>query len=109
MSEPKCRQITILFCKPGETVDDNGELVEKKVASFADENEICIICHIARSGSEMDNSRCSWGNGAKGMYVRHHIVASFFLLGCCESELVFIEILCARWRGMRMWSFEMHA
>lgn len=51
-------KIVVLPGEAGETVDDDRELMQHEGKGLAQENQVCIVCYVARCSAE---ARAGWG------------------------------------------------
>lgn len=85
--------VLLLFGEFGETLDDNGQLGNDDVAGVTQEDQVGVVCNVARGGTQVNDGSCGWAVLSENVDVCHDIVAALLLLYGSFSHLGVIEFL----------------
>ena len=96
MGESQGGEITVLLSKGRESVDHNCEFFKYEIASLAQEDEICVVGHVARRSSQVNNCGGCRRDESESVDVGHNIVAAFLFFLCGDLVLGIVEVLGGR-------------
>lgn len=96
VGEAQGREVFVLLCKGAEALDDTSELGQEDIETIAKDDKISVVGHIARGGTQVNDTRSAGAGNAKGVDVCHNIVATLLLLGSSQSVVdIILDIVMA--------------
>ena len=110
VGESKSGEVLVLLGEICETRDHHGELGDDHVASISEEDEIGVVSHEARRGTEAERNKSAQGNETIGLHalndsccsrghetervdMSHNVVSSLLLLQGGNLKLTLVENL----------------
>ena len=90
VSVAKTRHVLVLGAEVGETADASCELNAQYLEAVADGNEVGIVAHVARRGTQVNDGRRARTTLGKRVHVRHDVVSQQLLLA---FRLVEVDVL----------------
>ena len=93
MCKRQCRLCFILLRKLSKLCDHIDQFLAHQFQCLSHHNDICVVTHIARGRSQMDNSLGFWALYAISIHMGHHIMTHLTLPLLCDLVIDILRML----------------